>query len=124
MLVSNPRDERTASPSPPRRGPGITEAVPHRWVGWSAIVLSALGLGPWVVLPLITTVFGEAYPVTDSFVMPVIGTVLIDAAAILNVLCVWLWRQRSVLNIIALGLTVPLALFSTFFVVGEGLGGG
>lgn len=119
MLVSNPRDE----PTPSRPGPGITAAAPRTWIGWSAIVLSALGLGSWVVLPLITTIFGETYPVTDSFVMPVIGTVLIDLAAVVNVLCVWLWRERSVLNIIALGLTVPLALFFTFFVVGEGLGG-
>ena len=119
MLVSNPRDE----PTPSRPGPGITAAASRTWIGWSAIVLSALGLGSWVVLPLITTIFGETYPVTDSFVMPVIGTVLIDLAAVVNVLCVWLWRERSVLNIIALGLTVPLALFFTFFVVGEGLGG-
>ncbi|TFD79867.1 hypothetical protein [Cryobacterium fucosi] len=78
-----------------------------------------IGLASWLILPVVTTIFRETYPVTDTWVMPAIGTVRIDAAAVLNVLCVWLWRERSVLNVIALGVTVPLALV---FVVGEGLG--
>jgi hypothetical protein len=74
-------------------------------------------------LPIITITFRDKYPVTDTWVMPAIGTVLIDLAAVFNVLCVWPWRERSVLNIIAAALTVPSALFFTFMVVGESLAG-
>ncbi|TXN30692.1 hypothetical protein FVP33_09280 [Lacisediminihabitans profunda] len=84
---------------------------------------AAVGLGTWVVLPIITTLFAERYPVTDTFVMPVIGTVVILLAALFNVLSVWLWKQRSVLNIVALAVVAPAAIFFTFFVVGEGIGG-
>jgi hypothetical protein len=108
---------------PPRRGTGITAARPRTAIGWWAIALSVIGLASWVILPMITTIFGDTYPAADSVVMPAIGTVLIDAAAVLNVVCVWPCRERSVLNIIALGLTVPTALLFTLFVVGEGLGG-
>jgi uncharacterized membrane protein len=55
--------------------------------------------------------------------MPAIGTVLIDLAAVFNLLCVWRWRERSVLNIVAAVLVIPMALLFTFIVVGESLGG-
>jgi hypothetical protein len=55
--------------------------------------------------------------------MPAIGTALIDLAAIFNVLCVWPWRERSVLNIVAAAVTIPSAIFFTFMAVGEGLAG-
>lgn len=111
-------------PGPTSRGTGVwLRTRPRTAIGWWAIVLSVIGLASWVILPLITTIFGETYPVTDSWVMPAIGTVLIDAAAVLNVLCIWPFRERSVLNIIALCVTVPLALLFTLFVVGEGLSG-
>jgi len=55
--------------------------------------------------------------------MPAIGAVLIMVAAIVNVLALWIWKQRSVLNIVATVVTVPLALLFTLIVVGEGLAG-
>ena len=97
--------------------------VPGSAVGRWALVLSVLGLSAWVVLPVITGVFRETYPITDTVLMPVIGTILIDAAAAFNVFCVWRCKERSALNIIATILTIPAALFFTFMVVGEGLAG-
>jgi hypothetical protein len=75
--------------------------TPETPLGWWAIGLSVLGLAAGVVLPMISMTFRETYPVTDTWVMPVI------------------WR--SVLNIVAVALIVPTALFVTFMVVGEGL---
>lgn len=72
---------------------------------------------------MITMTFRETYPVTDTWVMPVIWLVLADVAAGFNVLCVWRWKERSVLNIVAAALTIPAALFVTVMVVGEGLAG-
>jgi hypothetical protein len=76
-----------------------------------------------MALPIITITFRDKYPVTDTWVMPAIGVVLIDLAAVFNILCVWPWRERSVLNIVAAVLTITSALFFTFMVVGESLTG-
>lgn len=100
-----------------------TPLWPTAGVGWFALAAALVGLGSWVVLPIITSVFGKTYPVTDSFVMPVIGLVLVVAAAVVNVLTLRLARQRSITNIIAALLTVAATLFFGFFVIGEGLGG-
>ena len=91
--------------------------------GWVALGAAAVGLGSWVVLPVITSLFADAYPVTDTYVMPVIGLVLTVLAAVVNVLAVGPGRQRSAVGIVAAGLTVGAALFFGFFVIGEGLGG-
>ena len=109
-----------------------TRLPPERWAaavwpsaarGWWALAMTAIGLGSWLVLPLVTTVFGETYPVTDTFVMPVIGLVLVALAAVVNVLVVWRGGQRSAMNLVAAILTVGATLFFGFFVIGEGLGG-
>ena len=100
-----------------------TAILPRTKVGWWALILTVIVIAVCVALPIITTNFRDKYPVTDTWVMPAIGTVLIDFTAIFNVLCVWPWRERSILNVVAAVLTVPSALFFTFMVVGEGLAG-
>ncbi len=109
--VHNRRDHRGA------------RVLPETAAGWWALGLTALGAVSWVVLPIITINFREKYPVTDTWLMPAIGTVLIDIAAIFNLLCVFLWRERSVLNIVSAVLTVVVALLITLIVIGEGLSG-
>lgn len=112
---------------PPPSGPPISSGswsgVPTRPIGWAGVVAAIIGLGSWVVLPLITTLFGETVPVTDTVLMPIIGLVLIAIAAVINVIALWPARQRNVLTLIATLLTVPAALFFGVFVIGEGLGG-
>jgi hypothetical protein len=120
-----------ASPSPdPRQQPaappprkGTWSATPTRAIGWVALGAAVIGLGSWIVLPLITTIFRETFPITDTVVMPIIGSVLIAIAALLNVIALWPARQRNVLNLIATILTVPAALFFLTFVIGEGIAG-
>jgi hypothetical protein len=90
---------------------------------WWTLVASAVGMAAWFILPMITMKFRDFYPITDTWVMPAIGTFLIDVAAILNVIVIRRYKERSILNIIAAALVIPMALFFTFFMVGEGLGG-
>jgi hypothetical protein len=92
-------------------------------IGWWALGFSIVGLAAWVILPIITTVFRETFPITDTALMPIIGVVLIDIAAVFNALNVFVWKERSVLGIVAAAITIPAALFFTLMVVGEGLGG-
>ena len=61
------------------------------------------------MLPIITLTFRTRYPVTDTWVMPVIGAVMVGAAAAVNVLCLWQW-DRSPLNVVATTVTVLAAL--------------
>lgn len=91
--------------------------------GRLALWAAAVGLGSWLVLPLVTTVFRTTFPVTDTIVMPVIGLVLVVLAAIVNILVLWIGRQRSPMNIAATAVTVAASLFFGVFVIGEGLGG-
>lgn len=111
-------------PSGPLPGhPAVTPTWPPARSGRLALVAAAIGLGSWIVLPLVTTIFGDTYPVTDTFVMPVIGLVLVALAAVVNVVALWPLRQRSVMNMVATALTVAATCFFGFFVIGEGLGG-
>ncbi len=107
-------------------GPGVQvkrNLVPVSPIGRWAVVVAVIGLGAWVVLPLISMQFRETYPVTDTWVMPAIGVVVSDAAAVFNILAVWHWEERSVLNIVSAVLVVIAAVFFTFIVVAEGLAG-
>jgi len=103
-----------------RRGIAILpKSKPGRW----SLILTVIVIIACMALPIITVTLRYKYPITDTWVMPVIGTVLIDIAAVFNVLCVWPWREHSVLNIVAVVLTVPSALLFTFIVAGEGFAG-
>jgi uncharacterized membrane protein YvlD (DUF360 family) len=95
---------------------------PRSALGWIAIVLALVALASWVVFPVLTMAYRERYPVVDTWVMPAIATTLVDAAAILSLVTVWLRRERSVLNILTLVVTMLAGLFFTFMVVGEAIG--
>ena len=118
--ASNDRPENTTNPaSPPKRS-----VLPKTALGWWALGASVVGIASWVVLPAIHAVFRDVYPITNTWVMPAIGTALIDVAAILNVLVIiWRWRELSVLNIVAAVLVIPMALLFTIIVVGECISG-
>jgi hypothetical protein len=119
--MSDPIDVPHQEPNAGNHG-GIA-ILPRSKSGWWALILTVIVIAACVSLPIITITLRDKYPVTDSWVMPAIGTVMIDLAAIFNVLCVWPWRERSILNILVAVLTVPSAIFFTFMVVGEGLAG-
>ncbi|HEX6954915.1 MAG TPA: hypothetical protein VF156_08555 [Agromyces sp.] len=112
-----------STPTGATRGSRSWSTTPTQRIGWVAVIAAIIGLGAWIVLPLITTLFRETVPVTDTVVMPIIGVVLTLVAAVLNVLALTAWRQRNVLNLIAALLTAPAALVFLVFLVGEGLAG-
>jgi hypothetical protein len=111
----------------PASGSAPTQTAGGLWprtaLGRAGIVAAVVGLASWVVLPVVTTMFRDTYPVVDTWVMPAIATTLIDVAAVLNLVAVWLRRERSLLSILALAITLLAALFFTFMVVGETIAG-
>ena len=86
------------------------------WFAFGAFLL-------WVILPMITGAFRETYPVTDTWVMPFIGVLGVAIAAAVNLFTYVFNRERSVMNLIALSLTVSFTVFSATFLIGEGLAG-
>lgn len=104
-------------------GPPGKSFVPRTLAGRLALAAAGVALASWVVLPLITVTYRHTYPITDTWIMPVIGVVLLDVATVLNLLCVWRWGERSRLNVITTVLLVPTALLFTLIVIGEVLGG-
>lgn len=95
--------------------------LPKTAIGWWALVASVIGVAAWVILPWITTTCRDVYPITDTWVMPAIGTFLIDTSAILNILAIWRWKERSLLSIVVTVMVVLMALPLTFIVLGEGI---
>lgn len=91
--------------------------------GKVSIWLSAIGFSSWLILPMITTFFRESAPITDTWVMPFIGVVLMLIAAVANFITFVFLRQRSVLNVVFFSVTTVFAIFVTVMLVGEGLAG-
>lgn len=112
-------------PSEPPSGGGArttSPLLPTAPSGWIAFAAAGSEWGPGSCFSIVTSLFADEYPVTDTIVMPIIGLVLTVMAAVDNVLVLWLARQRSLANILANVLTVSATLFLGFFVIGEGLG--
>lgn len=117
-------DSSSRAAIPPDSGrPASGGMWPTAPLSKAALVATVVSLGSWVVLPIITSLFAETVPITDTGVMPAIGVVLVDLAAAMNVLAVWWRKERAQMSVLALALTVVAALFFTFMVVGELLGG-
>ena len=100
-----------------------TRMFPDTGFGWFAAICAAVGLGAWIALPIITSVFQDEYPLTDSYLMPVLGVSLTVLAAVVNVMAVWKGHQRSVVSLVAMFLTVMASLSFGLIVIGEGLSG-
>ena len=85
--------------------------------------MAAIALMSLIVLPSITMVFRETYPVVDTWVMPAINTVLLDTAAVVALFAIWLKGERSAAGILSFVLTAPIGLFITLSVLSEVTGG-
>ncbi|MDF9809721.1 hypothetical protein M2116_000665 [Aurantimicrobium minutum] len=96
---------------------------PHEKPGKVALWFAVAAFLLWLVLPMITGVFRETVPVTDTWVMPFIGVVGVGIAAAVNLFTYVFNRQRSVMNLIAMSLTVAFTVFTATFLIGEGLAG-
>ncbi len=96
---------------------------PQSPAGRRPLWYSLAAMSVWVILPIITMTFRETFPITDTWVMPVIGVIAMSAAGIYNLIAVTRDKHRSVVNIVFCCITVGFALFALTFVVGEGLAG-
>ncbi|HEY3407881.1 MAG TPA: hypothetical protein VGK53_06905 [Propionicimonas sp.] len=120
MSYPSTRSSGSATGRPTERQPSLW---PTAGSGWLALASAVVGLGSWIVLPVVTSIFRSSYPVTDTVVMPVTGLTLVVLAAMINVVTFWLGRQRSTVNTVAVVLTLAATVFFGVFVIGEGLGG-
>lgn len=111
------------SPGRAPADPGHTLFWPQTGLGRWALVMTVVAIASWFLLPLITVNFRDTYPITDTWVMPAILTLLTDTATALGIAAIWLRDERSVLTLAALCLMVPAALFVTAMVISEGLAG-
>jgi len=96
-----------------------TGILPLTKRGWISIYSALIGIAAWIILPLITINFREQYPVTDTWIMPLIGIVIIDIAAVLNILSIWRWHERSILNIVSAILVIPAAALLSVITIGQ-----
>ena len=95
--------------------PATSQRSPHVWphspLGWWALALTVF------IFPVAWVLMTHAipWPILDTWVAPVLLTTLIDAAAATGLLAALRARERSILVIAALVITIPLALFATVF---------
>jgi hypothetical protein len=85
---------------------------PVRKAGRWALGFSVAAGVSWFVMPLLSGILENAtgpLGVVSDIAMPV-AIALVVLAAVLNALCLWVWKERSALNIIAACLTIPLAI--------------
>lgn len=95
------RDREDKGDSPRHRlssETGRFSIKPQTPLGWWGLFMTLISIAAWFTLPSITMTYRETYPITDTWVLPAIGMVLVDAAAVLNVLAVWRRRERSIVH--------------------------
>lgn len=101
-------------------------SVPPTWpatgLGRTSLALSIVALVSIVALPLTTALFGETVPLTDTVMMPLIGTALLLTASVLGVVAVSMRRHRSVVTIALLTAVLAATVFIAPIVIGEALG--
>ena len=101
--------------------PGIRKWLPGTTLGWVAIILALVAIASWVAFPIITMTYRTTYPVVNTWIMPAIATGLVDLAAIMSLAAVVVQRERSILILVMLALTIVAGVFFTAMVVGEGV---
>jgi hypothetical protein len=89
--------------------------LPESSLGWWAVGLTVL------IFPVAWVLMTHTIPleILDTWVSPAILVALIDAAAVVGVLAVWRRRERSILAVVALVFSGPLAVFATIMMVLE-----
>jgi hypothetical protein len=104
-----------------------TGSVPSRPHGFWSLPGSGLS---WWALGLTVAIFPVAYvlmthlipwAILDTAFAPILLTTIIDAAAITGLIAVFRRRERSVLTISALAVSVPLAVFATGMLILEAI---
>jgi len=102
---------------------GEGETKEQTTAGRFALGFTAPAIGSRLLLPLITVRYRYSCPITDTWVMPAIGTGLVAVAAALNMWCVWRRGERSPANRLAAALLAAAVLFLALMMLGDRLGG-
>jgi hypothetical protein len=89
--------------------------MPQSALAWWAVALTVL------IFPVAWALMTHAIPldVLNTWVAPTILIALIDAAAVTGVVAAWRHKERSIVLIAALVVSVPLAVLGTVFFVLE-----
>lgn len=90
-------------------------SLPSTALAWTGVVLTA------AIFPVAWTLMSHAidWPVLDTWVAPVSLQLLITAAAITSLVAYIRQHQHSVLVLLALIVSVPLAVFANFWMLME-----
>jgi preprotein translocase subunit SecF len=97
--------------------------LPRTRTGRRAVWLALVAVASWVVVPLTTITLRDAVPITDTWVMPAIVALLTDVAAVLGLLALFRYEERSIVVIALTVLTAPVGAFFTVMLVSEGIPG-
>ncbi|MFZ5824610.1 MAG: hypothetical protein ACOY94_09805 [Bacillota bacterium] len=97
------------------KGPGLW---PGTGLGRVAVGVTGVAVLLIFLLPWITQRYREVYPIVDTWVMPAVLMVFLDAAAVLHLVAVWRRGERSPASIMLLVITLSAALFLTAAVIG------
>ena len=120
-VVGMPQDISSQDSSP--ASSGTRRFWPQTALGWASLFLTVIAFACLAIFPVITVHYRKTYPVVDTWVMPAAAAVLLDLAAVLNVVSFWRCHDRTLLVIAAMTATLVFGAFITIFLVGEGLAG-
>ena len=108
-----------ASDSAVQSAAPAASVMPTSGAGWLAIGLTVAGVASLIAVMVMASAANDPGAVDNGIMIAAI--VLLFGAALISLLCVTLWRQRSVLNILAvvvcagaLGLLLMLGLGGFF----------
>ncbi len=92
--------------------------LPRTRFGVVAVLVGVMALSLWIVFPMVTMNYREQYPITDSWLMPAMSSVVTMMAAVVNGYAVLVRKERAWLNL-ALTLFVGfISLVALMVVIG------
>lgn len=114
--------EPPAQPPPEKPAEGRFWVPPKSVLGWLAFALTVAFFPLFIVVTRSTDWFLVHAPFfANTAFFPILFVVYIDLTAVINIVLVVRNRERSVLVIFALVVSVAVGLFATAFLVGEAL---
>ena len=91
---------------------------PRTSFGVVAVCVGVLALSLWFVLPMVTMRYREIYPITDSWVMPVLSSVATIMAALMNGYVVLVRKERAWFNLVVTVLVGVISLVALMVIIG------
>jgi len=91
---------------------------PHTRIGLVELLVGVMALSLWIVFPMVTMQYREIYPVTDSWVMPAIGSVITIGAALVNGYAMSVHKERAWLNLAIMIVVGFISLMALMVMIG------